>query len=142
MSPIVALTNTTPFEAFYSEKPSVAHFRVFGCDAYVHVPGEHRTKLDMKSNKMIFLGYTMESKAYKVFDSRTGKAVVSRDVVFDEMPTSAEGAGELVFPLPISSSPPPPPSFSYPLKPLPTPAPDTTDEDLSSTPSPTLESTV
>eukprot|EP00253_Pinus_taeda_P028323 PITA_28323 len=38
------------------KKPSLSHLRVFGCDAYVHVPKEKRTKLDSKSEKCIFIG--------------------------------------------------------------------------------------
>jgi hypothetical protein len=33
-SPSSAVTGKTPFEAFYGQKPSVSHLRVFGCRAY------------------------------------------------------------------------------------------------------------
>lgn len=40
--------------------------------------------LDDKSNKCVLLGYSDESKAYKLFDPIAKKIVMSRDVVFDE----------------------------------------------------------
>ncbi len=35
----------------------LSHLKVFGCIAYVHVPGELRTKLDPKAKKCVFIGY-------------------------------------------------------------------------------------
>ncbi|MCO5573110.1 hypothetical protein L7F22_026875 [Adiantum nelumboides] len=48
-SPTHALQDMTPFQAYYGRKPSVSHFRVFGCSAFVHIPKEKRQKLDFKS---------------------------------------------------------------------------------------------
>ena len=45
-------------------KPTVKHFRVFGCDAFVHIPRDERHKLDSKSKKCILLGYGEETKGY------------------------------------------------------------------------------
>eukprot|EP00253_Pinus_taeda_P021834 PITA_21834 len=50
------LEDKTPQEVWTGKKLSLSHLRVFGCDAYVHVPKEKRTKLDSKSEKCIFLG--------------------------------------------------------------------------------------
>eukprot|EP00253_Pinus_taeda_P022018 PITA_22018 len=55
-SPSSALEDRTPQEVWAGKKPSLSHLRVFGCDAYVHVPKENRTKLDSKSEKCIFIG--------------------------------------------------------------------------------------
>ena len=43
------LEDKTPQEVWTGKKPSLSHLMVFGCDAYVHVPKEKRTKLDSKS---------------------------------------------------------------------------------------------
>ena len=43
-----------------------------------------RSKLDMKSQKVIFMGYPEGTKGYKFFDFSTGKFIRSRDVIFIE----------------------------------------------------------
>lgn len=55
-SPTFTLKNSTPKEAWSGHKPSVEHFRVFGCLAYVHVPDHKRSKLEDKSMKCVLLG--------------------------------------------------------------------------------------
>lgn len=76
---------------FHDEKPFVAHFRVFRCLAYVHVPKENCSDLDAKSRQMTFLGYNVVSKAYCLYDPQSRKVVVSRDVVFDDRHTTSQG---------------------------------------------------
>jgi hypothetical protein len=55
-SPSLALDDKTPHKVWSGKKPSLQHIRVFGCDAYVHVPKENRSKLDKKAEKCIFIG--------------------------------------------------------------------------------------
>ena len=57
-SPTSALQNMTPFEAWWGHTPSVKHLRTFGCLAYVHIAMGKRQKLDSKTDKCIFLGYS------------------------------------------------------------------------------------
>ena len=45
-SPAIALKDQTPFEALFGYKPSVKHFKIFGCICYKHVPKDERKKLD------------------------------------------------------------------------------------------------
>jgi hypothetical protein len=83
-SPTLSVKDSTPEEAWCGSKPSVHHFKVFGCVAYVHVPDAQRKKLDAKSIKCVHLGVSEESKAYRLFDPVNKKIIVSRDVVFEE----------------------------------------------------------
>ena len=53
--PTKALLNKTPIEAWSGRKPSVKHFKVFGCLCYSQVPKEKRSKLDETSEKCIFM---------------------------------------------------------------------------------------
>jgi hypothetical protein len=62
-SPTVYVKNMSPEEAWFGIKPSVHHFRVFGCLTYAHVPDNQRKKLDSKSIKCVHLGLSDESKA-------------------------------------------------------------------------------
>eukprot|EP00795_Rhopilema_esculentum_P014459 gene14460-biopygen4243 len=83
-SPTKAVKDMTPYESFYGIKPDVAHLKVFGCDAYMHIPKELTKKFDSRSRKCIFVGYSLYRKAYRLFDPRTKKLYESRDVVFVE----------------------------------------------------------
>ncbi|KAJ6874187.1 hypothetical protein NC651_032883 [Populus alba x Populus x berolinensis] len=86
-SPTLAVKNTTPEEAWSEARPTVDHFRIFGCIAYARIPDVKRTKLDDKGVKCVFLGVNEESKAFKLYDPITRKIVISRDVQFDEQST-------------------------------------------------------
>jgi len=67
-TPIPIVHGMTPEEKFTGKKPNVSHLRVFGCITYVHVPDEKRSKLDPKTEKCIFIGYSLEQKGYKCFN--------------------------------------------------------------------------
>ncbi|GAU43961.1 hypothetical protein TSUD_283880 [Trifolium subterraneum] len=83
-SPTSSVRDMTPEEAWSGVKPSVKHFRTFGCLAYAHVPYSQRRKLDNRSITCVLLGISDESKAYKLYNPVDKKIVISRDVVFDE----------------------------------------------------------
>lgn len=83
-SPSAAVKNMTPEECWSGNKPTVDYFRVFGCIGNVHVPNEKRLKLDARSQKCVLLGYSEESKGYKMVEPMTNKIIISRDVVFEE----------------------------------------------------------
>lgn len=45
---------------------------------------QKRQKLDDKSVKCIFIGYSNKFKAYKLYNPMKGRVIVSRDVIFNE----------------------------------------------------------
>jgi hypothetical protein len=57
---------------------------VFGCICYAQIPKENRYKLDETSEKCIFVGYSSMSKGYRLFNLKTNKVSISRNVLFDE----------------------------------------------------------
>ena len=79
------MIDKTPQEVWIGKKTSIKHLKFFGCDAYVHVPKEKRSKLDNKVEKCIFIGYKDGMKGYKLWNPITKKTVYSRDVVFQEV---------------------------------------------------------
>jgi hypothetical protein len=85
ISPSSALDDKNPQGVWIGKKPSLIHLKVFGCEAYVHVPKENKSKLDKKDEKCIFIGYKDGLKGYKRWTPKTKKVVYSRDVVFREM---------------------------------------------------------
>jgi hypothetical protein len=68
---IRTIDGKTPYEMWYNVKPSVFHIRIFGSDAYVHVPKELRNKLSAKSKKGVLMGYSATNKAYHVWYNDT-----------------------------------------------------------------------
>jgi hypothetical protein len=84
-SPSSMLDDKTPQEVWTGKKPSLTHLKVFGCEAYVHVPKENKSKLDKKAEKCIFIGYKYGLKGYKLWNPETKKVVYNQDVVFKEM---------------------------------------------------------
>ncbi len=82
--PTKAVEGKTPYEAWYGQKPKVDHLRVFGCDAFAHIPKDERGKFDTKTRKCILLGYGKETKAYRLYDISQKKILYSRDVQFNE----------------------------------------------------------
>ena len=82
--PTKNLEGRTPQEAWNGYRPDVSHLRVFGCIAYAHIPDQRRSKLDDKSYPCIFIGYDQRSKAYKLYDPKAKKILISRDVKFNE----------------------------------------------------------
>ncbi|GAU16533.1 hypothetical protein TSUD_167640 [Trifolium subterraneum] len=83
-SPTAAIKDMTPEEVWSSTKPSVKHFKIFGCIAYAHVPDAQRKKLDDKSVKCVFFGISEETKAYRLYNPITKRIIISRDVKFVE----------------------------------------------------------
>ncbi len=78
----------TPYELYKGRKPNLSHLRVFGCKCFVHNNGKDNLgKFDSKSDEAIFLGYSLHSKAYRVFNKRTKTMEESPHVVFDEIDT-------------------------------------------------------
>jgi hypothetical protein len=71
-------------ELWSGHKPNVAHLKVIGSIAYRKIPDPKRTKLEDKSKKYVFIGYTEKSKAYKLYDPIEKKLVISRDVERNE----------------------------------------------------------
>lgn len=56
-SPSSRLNFRIPEEEWQGRRISYSHLKVFGCQAFAHVPKEKRSKLDPKSEPCIFIGY-------------------------------------------------------------------------------------
>ncbi|XP_073841314.1 uncharacterized protein [Musca autumnalis] len=73
-----------PEEIWTGRKQNLKFLRVFGCPALVHIPKERRSKLDPKSTDCIMVGYSSESKGYRLYNPNDDSIIISRDVVFVE----------------------------------------------------------
>ena len=53
---------------------------MFGCIAYALIDENDRDKMDKKSEKSIFTGYSNERKGYQLYNLETKKLMIRRDV--------------------------------------------------------------
>ena len=74
----------TPYEAFKGSRPNLSHLRVFGCVGYARVESPYRKKLDDRSRALVHLGTEPGTKAYRLFDPKSKRIIISRDVIFME----------------------------------------------------------
>jgi len=75
----------TPYELYKGRKPNIFHLNVFGCKCFVLNSGKNNLgKFDAKSDEGIFLGYSLSSKAFRIYNKRTMIIEESIHVTFDE----------------------------------------------------------
>eukprot|EP00253_Pinus_taeda_P014314 PITA_14314 len=103
-TPTKVLKNITPEEAWSSIKPDVSHFRIFGSEAWAHIPDEKHKALEPKSEKCTFVGYSEDVKGYRLIPFKSKNVIIRRDVKFDENKSACEPIPADVPPLPISST--------------------------------------
>lgn len=87
-SPTKTGRNQTPFEAWYKRKLDVNHLKVFERTAYALIPSQSRDKFYKKGEKLIFIGYSNESKGFRLFNPKKKELLMSIDVIFDESAAS------------------------------------------------------
>ena len=66
----------TPFELWTSRKPSLNHFRVWGCPTEVRLYNPQEKKLDPRTVRCYFIGYPGHSKGYKFYNPTHGQRIV------------------------------------------------------------------
>lgn len=77
-------TKATRYELWKWRKPNVKYFHVFGSRYYILVDHEQRKKMDPKSDEGTFLGYSTNSRVYKVYNKHTKTMVESINVIIDD----------------------------------------------------------
>jgi len=76
---------TTLYELWKERKPSVKYIHVFGSKCYILADRDYRRKMDPKSDEGIFVGYSTNSKAYRVYNNITQAVMESINVVIDDV---------------------------------------------------------
>ncbi|TYK02509.1 gag/pol protein [Cucumis melo var. makuwa] len=72
----------TPFELWRGRKPSLSHFRIWGCPAHVLVTNPK--KLEPRSRLCQFVGYPKETRGGLFFDPQENRVFVSTNATFLE----------------------------------------------------------
>jgi len=86
----------TPYELLNGRKPNISHLKVFGCKCYILNNGKDSLgKFDVKSDKGIFLGYSLTSHAYRVYNKKLMTVEESIHVVFEETNKCEEGLANI-----------------------------------------------
>nr|GFB47538.1 retrovirus-related Pol polyprotein from transposon TNT 1-94 [Tanacetum cinerariifolium] len=79
----------TPYHIINDRKPSVKFFYIFGSICYIVRDGENLDKMKEKGDECFFVGYSTQSRAYRVFNKKTRVIMESIHVNFDELPHMA-----------------------------------------------------
>jgi hypothetical protein len=90
-----SILHLTPFELRFGRKPSVSHFRPFGCKCFV-LKCRNLDKFESCSFDAILLGYTPYGRSYRVYNFETNTVVEPCDVTFDETAPCSHGVFECV----------------------------------------------
>nr|GEU77685.1 hypothetical protein [Tanacetum cinerariifolium] len=75
----------TPYHIINDRKQLVKFFYIFGSICYIVRDGENLDKMKEKGDECIFVGYSNQSRAYRVFNKRTRVIMESIHVKFDEL---------------------------------------------------------
>ncbi|GJX83076.1 putative ribonuclease H-like domain-containing protein [Tanacetum coccineum] len=81
---VVKPHNKTPYELFRGRTPALSFMRPFGCHVTILNTLDHLGKFDGKSDEGFFVGYSMNSKAFRVYNIRTRKVEENLHVRFLE----------------------------------------------------------
>nr|GEV44031.1 hypothetical protein [Tanacetum cinerariifolium] len=79
----------TPYHIINDRKPPVKFFHIFSSLCYIIRDGENLDKMKEKGDACIFMRYSTQSRAYRVFNKRTRVIVETIHVNFDELPQMA-----------------------------------------------------
>ncbi|GKD07463.1 putative ribonuclease H-like domain-containing protein [Tanacetum coccineum] len=88
---IVKPHNKTPYELFHGRTPTLSFMRPFGCPVTILNTIDHLGKFDGKANEGFFVGYSLNSKAFRVFNSKTRIVEENLHIRFNESTPNAVG---------------------------------------------------
>ncbi|GJZ76098.1 putative ribonuclease H-like domain-containing protein [Tanacetum coccineum] len=90
---VIKPQNKTPYELFLGRKPALSFMRPFGCPVTILKTIDHLGKFDGKADEGFFVGYSTNSKAFRVFNSRTRIVEENMHVQFSENTPNIAGSG-------------------------------------------------
>nr|GEW20200.1 putative reverse transcriptase domain-containing protein [Tanacetum cinerariifolium] len=83
----------TPYELFKGSSPALSFMRPFGCHVTILNTLDQLGKFDRKSDEGIFVGYSIISKAFRVYNTRTRKVEENLHITFLENKPMIIGKG-------------------------------------------------
>ena len=97
-------THKTPYEIWKGVKPTVAHLKVFGSPCFIYKDREYLTKMDARCDKGVFLGYALNSRAYRVYNKISCKFMETVNVAINDGLVCSHKSGCMSEQEPIPSS--------------------------------------
>ncbi|GJU59491.1 putative ribonuclease H-like domain-containing protein [Tanacetum coccineum] len=88
---VVKPHNKTPYELFRGFKPALSFMRPFGCHVTILNTLDSLGKFDGKSDEGFFVGYSLSSKAFRVYNTKTRRVEENLHIGFLENKPMIEG---------------------------------------------------
>nr|GEV87518.1 hypothetical protein [Tanacetum cinerariifolium] len=85
--------NKTSYELFNGRSPTIGFLKPFGCHVMILNTLDHLRKFEEKGDEGYFIGYSMSSKVFRVFNKRTIRVEENLNVEFLENKAIKKGAG-------------------------------------------------
>nr|GEY35134.1 retrovirus-related Pol polyprotein from transposon TNT 1-94 [Tanacetum cinerariifolium] len=89
---VVKPHNKTTYDLFHDRTPSLSFMRPFGCPVTILNTKYHLRKFDGNADDNFFIGYSLNSKAFRVFNSRTRIVEENLHIRFSENTPNAVGS--------------------------------------------------
>ncbi|GKE60727.1 putative ribonuclease H-like domain-containing protein [Tanacetum coccineum] len=90
---VVKPHNKTPYELFHDRTPTLSFVRPFGCPVTILNTIDHLGKFDGKAYEGFFVRYSFNSKAFRVFNSKTRIVEENLHIRFSESTPNVVGSG-------------------------------------------------
>ncbi|GJR19185.1 retrovirus-related pol polyprotein from transposon TNT 1-94 [Tanacetum coccineum] len=88
---IIILTHKkTSYHIINDRIPSIRHLHIFSCICYLTIDGENLDKMKEKGDPCVLVGYSTQSKGYRVYNKRTRLIVESIHLLIDEIKEMSE----------------------------------------------------
>ncbi|GJR33493.1 putative ribonuclease H-like domain-containing protein [Tanacetum coccineum] len=84
--------NKTPYELLLSRPPSICFMRPFGCPMPILNTLDPLSKFNRKADEGLFLGYSINNKPFRVFNTRTRKVKENLHITFLENKPNVAGS--------------------------------------------------
>ncbi|GJV24777.1 putative ribonuclease H-like domain-containing protein [Tanacetum coccineum] len=84
--------NKTPYELLHGRPPSISFMRPFGCPVTILNTLDPLGKFDGKADERFFVGYSINSKVFRVFNTRTRKVEENLHITFLENKPNVTGS--------------------------------------------------
>ncbi|GKB59334.1 retrovirus-related pol polyprotein from transposon TNT 1-94 [Tanacetum coccineum] len=83
----------TPYELLHGRPPSISFIRPFGCPVTILNTLDPLGKFDRKADEGFFVGYYINNKAFRVFNTRTRKVEENLHITFLKNKPNVAGSG-------------------------------------------------